>query len=95
MVQLLEARASCEARAVTADTPLHVAVRASALPVVELLLLQPEAGAWLRAKNQTGQLPADCVAAANDALTVPVWQRDRDKPRMPADATRAAAPAAA
>ena len=70
--QLLEARASCEARAVTADTPLHVAVRASALPVVELLLLRPEAGAWLRAKNQTGQLPADCVEKSKKSASAKV-----------------------
>jgi hypothetical protein len=70
--QLLEARASCEARAVTADTPLHVAVRASALPVVELLLLRPEAGAWLRAKNQTGQLPANCVEKSKKSASAKV-----------------------
>ena len=70
--QLLEARASCEVRAVTADTPLHVAARASALPVVELLLLRPEANAWLRAKNQTGQLPADCVEKSKKSASAKV-----------------------
>lgn len=72
MGRLLEARASCEVRAVTADTLLHVAVQASALPVVELLLLQPEAGAWLRAKNRTGQLPTDCVEKSRKSASAKV-----------------------
>lgn len=56
----------------TADTLLHVAARASALPVVEFLLLRPEANAWLRAKNQTGQLPADCVEKSKKSASAKV-----------------------
>jgi ribonuclease Z len=32
------------------------------------------------------RLPPNAVAAAHDGLNVPVWQRDRDKPRLPAEA---------
>ena len=38
-------------------------------------------------------LPADGVAPAYDSLIVPIWQRDRNKPRLPPEATGVEAPA--
>jgi len=40
--------------------------------VVELLLKQPEACAWLVVKNRAGQLPLDCVEKSKKSASAKV-----------------------
>ena len=45
----------------------------------------PEKADRRLAANEAG-LPTNCVAAAYDGLTVPLWQPDRNKPLLPEEA---------